>query len=207
MQPRRIARELALLSLSQVSGDPTKIQEIELQDLVVTAIRTLSGEIRDTLELAASELDRGNSRLLSSDTRSVDVSSSKAMVTEAIELAQSAINRLGNAVDIPELLQGADIKDVRDYSIHILNSFVANRTEIDGSLDESMVDWTMNRLARIDQDILRIAVTEMMYLELPRQVAINEAVELAKRYSAQDGHRFINGVLRRVSDRISAKRS
>ena len=207
MQPRRIARELALLSISQVSSEPKKVQELALQDLVVTAIRTLSGEIRDTLELAASELDRGNSRLLSSDTRSIDVSSSKAMVTEAIELTQSAINRLGHAVDIPELLQGADIKDVREYTLHILRTTVEKRAEIDDYLDGSMVDWTMNRLARIDQDILRIAVTEMMYLELPRQVAINEAVELAKRYSEQDGHRFINGVLRRVSDRLSEKRS
>ena len=207
MQPRRIARELALLSISQVSSEPKKVQELALQDLVVTAIRTLSGEIRDTLELAASELDRGNSRLLSSDTRSIDVSSSKAMVTEAIELTQSAINRLGHAVDIPELLQGADIKDVREYTLHILRTTVEIRAEFDDYLDGSMVDWTMNRLARIDQDILRIAVTEMMYLELPRQVAINEAVELAKRYSEQDGHRFINGVLRRVSDRLSEKRS
>ena len=42
----------------------------------------------------------------------------------------------------------------------------------------------------------------MAYLNLPHQVAINEAVELAKRYSEEDGYRFINGVLRRVSDRL-----
>ena len=204
MQPRRISRELALLSVSQVSSNAQKVNEQELQDLVVAAIRTLSGEIRDTLEVASSELERGNSRLLSSETRSSDVSSSKAMVVEAIELVQSAINRLGNAVEIPELLQGANLKDVRDYTLHILREMIEKRQDIDQYLNESMVDWTMGRLARIDQDILRIAVTEMQFLALPHQVAINEAVELAKRYSEKDGHRFINGVLRRVSDRLSA---
>ncbi|MEO1068445.1 MAG: transcription antitermination protein NusB, partial [Cyanobacteria bacterium J06638_6] len=57
------------------------------------------------------------------------------------------------------------------------------------------------RLPRIDRDILRLAVVEMNYLGTPDRVAINEAVELAKRYSDDDGFRFINGVLRRVVNR------
>jgi N utilization substance protein B len=52
---------------------------------------------------------------------------------------------------------------------------------------------------------LRIAVAEISFLGLPTRVAINEAVELAKRYSDDEGHRFINGVLRRVTDRINAE--
>ncbi len=57
----------------------------------------------------------------------------------------------------------------------------------------------MTRLAQIDRDILRIAVAEILYLGVPNSVAIDEAVELAKRYSGDEGHRFINGVLRRVT--------
>ena len=202
MQPRRISRELALLSASQVPSNPKKLEQQELQDLVVSAVRTLSGEIRDTLEVASSELDRGNSLLLSSETRSSDLSAAKGLVVEAIAAAQAAINLLGNSVEIPELLQGANLKDVREYTLHILGEMLKNRQDIDQYLNESMVDWTMGRLARIDQDILRISMTEMKYLELDPKVAINEAVELAKRYSEEDGHRFINGVLRRVSDRL-----
>lgn len=202
MQPRRISRELALLSASQVPSNAKKLEQQELQDLIVSAVRTLSGEIRDTLEVASSELERGNSLLLSSETRSSDLSAAKGMIVEAIEAAQAAINRLGNAVEIPELLQGADLKDVREYTLHILGEMLKNRQAIDQYLNASMVDWSLGRLARIDQDILRIAMTEMKYLELDPKVAINEAVELAKRYSEEDGHRFINGVLRRVSDRL-----
>jgi N utilization substance protein B len=67
-----------------------------------------------------------------------------------------------------------------------------------------MVTWRLKRLARIDRDILRLAVVEMDYLGTPDKVAINEAVELAKRYSDEDGYRFINGVLRRVVNRQAA---
>ncbi|MFM6278839.1 MAG: transcription antitermination protein NusB, partial [Dolichospermum sp.] len=50
-------------------------------------------------------------------------------------------------------------------------------------------------------DILQIATAEIQFMQVPDSIAINEAVELAKRYSGEDGHRFINGVLRRVSER------
>jgi N utilization substance protein B len=66
-----------------------------------------------------------------------------------------------------------------------------------------MVDWQLKRLPKIDQDILRLAMAEILYLDIPQKVAINEAVELAKRYSDDAGYRFINGVLRRVSNQLS----
>jgi N utilization substance protein B len=69
-------------------------------------------------------------------------------------------------------------------------------------LTQALQDWQLNRLAHIDRDILRISVAEMTFLGIPDRVAINEAVELAKRYSDDEGHRFINGVLRRVTDRL-----
>jgi len=68
--------------------------------------------------------------------------------------------------------------------------------EIDEHLELALVDWQVARLARIDRDLLRIAA-EIMFLGVPERVAINE-VEPAKRYSGDEGHRFINGVLRRV---------
>ncbi|MEB3229505.1 MAG: transcription antitermination factor NusB [Leptolyngbyaceae bacterium] len=203
VQPRRISRELVLLSVSQLSNQSRDLTKVELQQLVSSAIHALSTEIQDAIELASSELERSNNQLLNSETRATDLGSARTMVQEAITLAQRAINRLGTVVDIPNLLEKVDQKDVHDYGLHILATLLQQRDEIDMILNQSMVDWSMGRLARIDQDILRIAVTEMAYLELPHQVAINEAVELAKRYSEQDGYRFINGVLRRVSDRLN----
>lgn len=202
MQARRIARELALLSYSQVPANEQRMQAQQLQQLLLAAIRTLTVEVQDTLETASAELERGSDRLLSSETRAVDIQSARAMVREALELTQTAINRVGISLELPELIQLANQPDVRQYALQLLGVVKSNQTEIDQLLNEAMVDWRMHRLARIDRDILRIAVAEMQHLGVPERVAINEAVELAKRYSGEEGHRFINGVLRRVSDRL-----
>ena len=201
MQARRISRELALLSLSQISNSTEQLEQEQLTNLVLAAVRTLTGELQEALETASAELKRGSDRLLTSETRATDIRSAKAMVTEAIELTQKAINRLGTAVEIPETVQLSNQKEVRAYALEIIQSINRRQVEIDKILSQALQDWQLNRLPRIDQDILRIAVAEMEFIGIPERVAINEAVELAKRYSDDEGYRFINGVLRRVTNR------
>ena len=205
MQPRRIARELALLSLSQVSK-PEKLETQQLSNLVLAAVRTLTTEVQDSLSTAAAELQRANDRLLTSETRAGDLQIARGMVDESIQMTQTAINRVGTALELPELVQMANHPDfdVRTYAVQIVRTVNVKQAEIDQQLEQALVDWQMSRLARIDRDILRIAVAEIVFLGVPNSVAINEAVELAKRYSGDEGHRFINGVLRRVSDSIKA---
>jgi transcription antitermination protein NusB len=207
MQARRIARELALLSVSQLPHKSERLATQEIQNVVIAAVRTLSSEVQDALETAATELQRSSDRLLSSETRASDVQSARAMVTEAIELTQTALNRLGMAIDLPELVQLSNQQDVRDYSIQLLSTLHSHQTEIEQLLSQSLVDWQVGRLAQVDRNILRIAVAEIIYLDLPPRIAINEAVELAKRYSSEDGHRFVNGVLRRVLDQIRSQKT
>jgi N utilization substance protein B len=205
MQPRRIARELALLSLSQMPKGLERLDAQQLNNLILAAVRTLTEEIQEILETAAAELKRGSDRILSSETRTTEVLSAKAMVSDAIELAQKAINRIGTAVEIPEVIQLSNQLEVRSYTIDILKTISRRRLEIDEILNQALQDWQLERLARIDRDILRIAVAEMSFLGTPERVAINEAVELAKRYSDDEGHRFINGVLRRVTDHLKTQ--
>lgn len=102
MIPRRIARELALLSLSQLPHSPEKLEMQQLSSLVLAAVRTLTTEVQDALVNASAELQRGSDRLLSSQTRSADLNTARSMVTESIELTQTAINRLGIAMELPE---------------------------------------------------------------------------------------------------------
>ncbi len=198
MQPRQIARELALLSLSQYSNYRGAERDV-LREMMGSAVRALKAEASETLELAAAELQRGSDRLFSSETIAPNVGSARAMVKEAIELTQIAINRLGSAIDFPEILyQCSNQKLVQDYALELISQVTHNRQELDSLLSKSMINWQLERIARIDQDILRIAVAEIWYLKLDERVAINEAVELAKRYSGEQEYRFINGVLRRV---------
>lgn len=200
-KPRQIARELALLSLSQLPGNPKKLTEEQLPKLVLAAVRTLRSEVQDTLDNAAADLQRSNDRLLSSQVRASDLNSAREMVKDAIASTQTAINQLGAAIEFPELIQLANQdKEVGRYAIEIVKTIDDERTTIDQKISAALVDWQVTRLAQIDRDILRIAVVEMLYLEVPDKVAIDEAVELAKRYSGDEGHRFINGVLRRVTE-------
>ena len=202
---RETARELALLGISQLPTNPELLEAKKLQDVLLAAIRTLTTEVQESLEAAASEVQRSSDKLLASEIRAADIQSARAMVREAVELTQTAINRLGSAMEFPELIQLANQQDVRTYALQILTKVSANRVQIDELLSESLVDWQIERLPRIDRDIMRIAIAEMLYLGLPEQVSVNEAVQLAKRYSGDEGHRFINGVLRRVVDKINAE--
>jgi N utilization substance protein B len=202
MQPRTIARDLAVLSLSQLPNSPEKLSTQQLSNVMVAAIRTLTSEAQEALEAASAELQRSSDRLLSSQTRAVDVQSARTMVSDAVELTQAAINRLGNALELPEFIQLANQHDVRSHSLEILTTVSRRRTEIDELLSSTLKEWQLNRVPRIDRDILRIAVAEIWFLGVPDKVAINEAVELAKRYSDEDGRRFINGVLRRANEEI-----
>ncbi|MEG4342609.1 transcription antitermination factor NusB [Microcoleus sp. A003_D6] len=202
---RETARELALLGISQLPANPELLEAKKLQDVVLAAIRTLTAEVQEALEAAASEVQRGSDKLLASEIRAADIQSARTMVREAVELTQTAINRLGSAMEFPELIQLANQQDVRTYALQILTKVSANRVQIDELLSEALVDWQIERLARIDRDIMRIAIAEILYLGLAEQVSVSEAVQLAKRYSGDEGHRFINGVLRRVVDKINAE--
>jgi transcription antitermination protein NusB len=205
MQPRKpqqIARELALLSLSQLPVNPKKLTPDQLPKLVLAAVRTLRAEVQDSLDNAAGELQRSNDRLLTSQTRAADLNTARTMLQEAIGYTQTAINQLGAAVEFPELIQlASQDKEVGKYAIEIVKTVNEERNTIDEEISAALVDWQVTRLAQIDRDVLRIAVAEMKFLGVPDSIAINEAVELAKRYSGDEGHRFINGVLRRFTDR------
>lgn len=85
----------------------------------------------------------------------------------------------------------------RAYAQAVLNGVLANNEAIDTKIGEFAIDWTLDRMPAVDRNILRIAVYEMFFAEdkLVPNVAINEAVEIAKIYGTDDTPRFINGVL------------
>ncbi|MGF1494299.1 MAG: transcription antitermination factor NusB [Microcoleaceae cyanobacterium] len=204
MLARRSARELALLSISQLPGTAERLANQQIHDIVIAAVRSLVSESYESLETAMAELQRGSDRLVSSQFRASDLQAATSMVQEAIDLAQSAINRLGTSIEFPELVQLSKQQDVQDYAIDILAAVSSHKQEIDQQITDVMVDWQLSRLPKIDRDILRIAVAELSYLGTQHQVALNEAVELAKRYGDEESYRFINGVLRRVVDQKKA---
>lgn len=78
-------------------------------------------------------------------------------------------------------------------------AFVDHRADIDQAIQKASRNWRLERMSRVDRNILRLAACELLYVkDAPMRVIINEAVELAKRFGATESPAFINGILDRV---------
>ena len=99
-----------------------------------------------------------------------------------------------------ELIGGVDEQD-KTYILNKYRAIVEKKEEIDKFLNEYTTGWKTSRMNRVDLTILRLAVYEMKWdEEIPIGVAINEAVELAKKYSSDEGPAFVNGVLAKLAE-------
>ena len=77
--------------------------------------------------------------------------------------------------------------------------------QLDAEIAACLRGWTLARLSRVDLAIMRLAVYEMQYSGLPAAVAINEAVELTRKYSGEESCPFVNGVLGTISRKLAAQ--
>ncbi|PFG05761.1 transcription antitermination factor NusB [Bacillus sp. es.034] len=86
------------------------------------------------------------------------------------------------------------------YLEQIVLGFIENQEQIDGHIRENLEKWSFDRLAKVDRNILRLGVYELLFVEdVPNNVVINEAVEIAKIFGDDQSSKFINGVLSKVS--------
>ena len=97
-----------------------------------------------------------------------------------------------------DLRDGVDFD--KDYFFEIVNGVINCQEEIDGIISAKAKDgWTLERIAKVDLSILRVAIYEMKHrTDIPVSVSINEAVEIAKKFSAVESSGFINGLLAQV---------
>lgn len=96
---------------------------------------------------------------------------------------------------------GATDPDAVAFARLLLSSFAENRVPVDAAIDKRLDNWTIHRLAVVDRAILRLGTTEILYRDdTPPKVAINEAIELAKRFGSEEKTtKLINGVLDRLA--------
>lgn len=86
----------------------------------------------------------------------------------------------------------------REYINRVVNGSLDNLTSIDSLIEKYSKGWKINRLAKVDLAILRLAIYEIKHTDTPQNIIINEAIELAKKYSTDKSGAFINGVLASV---------
>ena len=117
-------------------------------------------------------------------------------------------NNISYKIDdvINEILESMDIEDRKKIDINFLNDLVNgvinNMDNIDKYISKYLSNWTIDRLGLTDQAIIRISVYELIYTDTPNLVCINEALELAKRYSDEKVAKMINGVLDKIYHEI-----
>ena len=199
MQSRTVSRELALLMLAQVS-DRQPAADTPLDSLLLQAQVSLSQHVREALDQSAQDLQNAQQQLLDSELQeqgAEQLPRVRQHLQAGLAVAELALNRLSASLELPRVLLLANQEDVRRQAIDRTRAVLSKRQSIDQGLDAVMEGWRLTRLPRIDRDILRLAAVELAEFDTPAAVACNEAVELANRYSDEQGRRMINGVLRR----------
>ena len=90
-------------------------------------------------------------------------------------------------------------KDIVEYATVLLSGIKKERGAIDRFIDTASANWKMERIALVDKNVMRLSVYEMFFSpDVPPKVAIDEAIELGKKYGNKDSGDFINGVLDRI---------
>jgi len=112
-------------------------------------------------------------------------------------LFQGEMTATSAVENFPLLCENFEInKKAIPYGRELVYGITDKRDEIDAKIEGSAVNWRVSRMSVLDRNIIRLASYEMMFKEdVPPRVAIDEAIELAKRYCAEDSPGFINGIL------------
>ena len=197
MQLKSISRELALLLLGQI-----KKNEINIESLLSKAMESLTQHWREQLDLCESKLEKANQELLDSELQEDAglLKKSRNHLKTCLIDFENILNSLSDSIELPRLIALVDQKEVREIALKRVHIVIEKQDQIDKNIDSVMKGWRLKRLPRIDRDILRLAFVELIDFNTPTAVACNEAVNLANRYSDEQGRRMINGVLRNLQN-------
>jgi transcription antitermination protein NusB len=107
----------------------------------------------------------------------------------------------GQPIELPPPTE--DEAALRSFAEPLIRGTLEHRAEADEIIKKHAQNWDLHRMAAVDRNILRLAIYEMLYREdIPPVVSINEAVDIAKKFSTQDSGRFVNGILDKVKGEL-----
>lgn len=131
----------------------------------------------------------------------------KAARAAAVQMVfENMLGGDGGEETLRELIEFEPEEDDRPYLDGILNGVVENAPEIDALIEKCLKGWTLDRISKVDQAVLRVAIYELIYArETPDAVVINEAVTLAQRFDTPQAGKFVNGVLSSVLEERAAR--
>ena len=212
MQARRAARELAFILFSQFDKKLASYSREDLQDIILKSVRILTGNATDELRIALGALVAMRDQIENYEAdaeENLKRPIGAANIPVPIPMTSDMTGRINEMIDIAEksmlALEIAEFttldsqNDVKNYAIQIADFFQKNNKEVDDIIQKYAKNWDLGRLVKMDKDILRIAIVELLYIkDAPMKVVVDEALELAKKYSTEDSASFINGILAKV---------
>ena len=115
-----------------------------------------------------------------------------------------------DAVDALRIAFGSDDREVdkltRDFAEQLVQGVLAHLTAIDQLIQKHSAHWRLERMAKIDRNVLRLAAFELLHLQdVPGRVVINEAVELGKGFSTEESSAFINAILDKIAQELARR--
>jgi N utilization substance protein B len=100
----------------------------------------------------------------------------------------------------------ATIAEARPFAEKLVRGVRAHQAELDAQIQSASRNWRLERMARVDRNLLRLALYELKHADdVPAKVAINEAIEIAKRYGTSESSAFVNGILDRCREELGKK--
>ena len=120
-----------------------------------------------------------------------------------MDLTHGDLKKSGTSA-MDDILVRADVENdqdlVKEYAKRILQEVVSHGRALDHAIEKCSDNWTLDRMAVVDRNILRIGACEIIYFDdIPSKVAINEAIELAKKFGDAESSKFVNGILDKVT--------
>jgi transcription antitermination factor NusB len=120
----------------------------------------------------------------------------------ALDITREPVDKLLQASWLDAVVPEA----VREFSVALVAGVMAHQDEIDTLVQEWSMNWSLERIGIIERNILRFAIYELLFLtDIPPNVTINEAVEVAKRYGTDEAPSFINGILDRIKQEVETR--
>lgn len=210
MNARRAGRELALLIVSQAKTKQLSKKEIE--DITLSTIRTLVNDAQEDLKITTSALIKTKEYIDDYETEHPDnlerpIEASNIPVP--IAMTSDMSGRLESLIDVAEksfqALEIAEIAaiafdgNIKDFINDIVQNYCKNNEVIDDKIKQYAKGWDIDRLVKIDKNILRLSIAELLFTkDISEKITIDEAVELAKKYSTEESSKFINGILGQI---------
>ena len=216
MNSRSAAREIAVLAIPQLPKDEKKLTDLDFKEIILALSRSLSDYAKKNLSSVSGDLLKIEKYLLEAEIEHPDNEEHTSQIkpvlipdTEVlrkqVHALQGAATELFNILELPELITHTSQKQSGEYTLELLKNYIQNKDKVNELIEQAAQSrnkdkkWKVDRMVRLDRDILRIAATELLlFKDTPTEVICDEAVKIAEKYGSDESKKFVNGVLRDV---------